>query len=205
MKVNAVINKPSLKLNNTNKSAVLSFLVIFIGVVSGAILYNFTDESLINELTALFIGNTTDLLNNNKPELFYGLIVDSLIYFALMLIFAMCVYGTPAVFIISFAKAMGLSFLTTDIYGSFGLEGIEYCLLILFPGKFVLIFAMILLTQNCFINSNNITKSINSDNNRVVDLKKYAIRTVVISGLIVVSAIIDFVTMISFSSLFEFG
>lgn len=205
MKVHAVINKPSIKIDNTNKSAIISFTVIFIGIVAGVVLYNFADKSLIEELRDLVIYNMTNLANKNKPELFYGLIADNVIYFAFTLIFAMCVFGTPAVFFITFSKAMGLGLLTTDIYSSFGLEGIEYCLLILFPGKFVLIFAMILLTQNCYVNSNSITKSINPDNGRVVDLRKYAMRTVVIFMLIIFSSTIDFVVMISFSSLFEFG
>lgn len=205
MKVHAVINKPSIKFDNTNKSAIISFSVIFIGIVAGVVLYTFADKSLIKEVTDLFIGNTTDFANNNKPEIFYGLVVDNLIYFALMHIFAMCVFGTPAVFFITFAKAMGLGFLTAIIYASFGLEGIEYCLMILFPGKFIMILVMILLTQNCYVNSNSITKSINPDNGGVVDLRKYALRTIVIFVLIVFSAAIDFVATISFSSLFEFG
>ena len=84
------------------------------------------------------------------------------------------------------------------------LKGIEYCLLVLFPGKFIMLFAMILLSQNCLITSNNIRLSARGNKDRVVELDKYILRTVFIAMIILVSSTVDFITIISFSSLFDF-
>lgn len=205
MKVSAVINKPKLKLDSTNKSALISALVIFVGVVVGIALYSALSENLKYELNDHFINYLSTFSQKNKPELISGLIFQNIIYFVLMLIFSVCLYGTLAIFMISSLKAVGLGILTTHIYCKFALKGIEYCLLVLFPGKFILILAMLLLTQNCYVNSNSILRVMRNQEDRVVDMKKFSLRSAVIFLLLLISSTVDFISAVSFSQLFEFA
>ena len=205
LKVKAVINKSDFRLNISNKSAIISSIVILAGIVFGVILYSLSDKSLVLELKEDFVGFVLNLKNKNNPEIFAGLFFQNVIYCLIMIIFSLCVYGTPAVLLISFIKAMGLGLLTTCIYDSFLLKGVEYCLLVFFPGKVFLIFAMILLTQNSYINSNLITVSFKGNSERGGSLKKFALRTLVIIVIITMSNILDCLTSVLFSSLFEFA
>lgn len=205
MKVSAVINKQKFKFSNTNKSAVISALVIFIGIVSGIVLYKATQTYFEDELSVRFTQYLNEFANKNNPELFSGLLLKDVLYFVLMVIFSLCIYGSGAVFIISCLKSMGLGLLTMYIYDAFALKGVEYCLMVFFPGKFIMIFAMILLTQNCYLNSNSIVKTVKNSGDGVVDLKKFCLRTLVIFLLIIISDIVDYLTVICFSSLFQFA
>ena len=205
MKVSAVITKPTLSLDNTKKSAIISATIIAIGLIVGSVIYLLCDNEITEALLDYLIGFTTDFSNKNKPEIFSGLVLQNLIYYIMMLFFGTSVIGTPAVFMISFIKTVGLSFLTTYIYDVFVLKGIEYCLLVIFPGKFFLIFAMVLLTQNCYCTSIDIMKCINGKDSRGVNFKKFTIRSLLILIILVVSATIDFLMIISFSSLFDFS
>ncbi len=204
MKVKAVINKHDLKLNNTNMSAILSAVVIFAGVVSGVLLYAVSDKSVMQELYDHFIHFTENISNKNNPEIFSGLVLQNAVYCIFMLIFSLCVYGTPAVLFLSFIKTMGLGLLTTSVYDLFALKGIEYCLLVFFPGKIILILAMVMFTQNCYVNSLCITRSLKAIDERGVSLKKFILRTIVILTIVALSGVVDFVALILFSSLFEF-
>ena len=204
MKVKAVINKPEIKLDSTGKSSVVSAVVIFSGVIAGIALYIVSDEALLEDLGNRFILFANEFINKNKPEIFSGLIFQDIIYCAFMLVFAFCIFGTPIVFLLSFIKAMGLGLLTTYIYDIYALKGIEYCLLVIFPGKLILIFAMILLTQNCYVNSTQMTKKLLYQSDGGVSLKKYILRTQIILIVIIISSITDFITLNSFSSLFGF-
>ena len=204
MKINAVISKSSVNVDSTYKSAIISAITIAVGIIFGAIIYILSKDNLNSSLVEYFINFSTDFSNKNKPEILSGIILSHIPYFIMMIIFGTSVVGTPAVILLTNIKSMGIGLLTTYIYSSFSLKGIEYCLLVMFPGKFILIFAMILLTQSCFVTSNDIIQRLKNKEGRVVSLEKFAVRSILIFGLIILSALIDFLANISFSSLFNF-
>ena len=204
MKINAVISKSSVNVDSTYKSAIISAITIAVGIIFGAIICILSKDNLNLSLIEYFINFSTDFSNKNKPEILSGIILSHIPYFIMMIIFGTSVVGTPAVILLTNIKSMGIGLLTTYIYSSFSLKGIEYCLLVMFPGKFVLIFAMILLTQSCFVTSNDVRHCLTNKEGRVVSLEKFAIRSILIFGLIILSALIDFLAIISFSSLFNF-
>ena len=208
MKISAVIRNPSKDVFNTiseNKSSVQSTVIIVLGIISGALLYVINTESLTGDLFKYFISYSMDFAHKSKPEIFSGLLLPDIIYFIIMLILGTCAFGTSAVICISLVNSTGLGMLLTYIYDNFALKGIEYCLMVLLPGKFLLVLAMILLTQNSVVTSKSIRESVYTKNDRVVDFKKYTIRALVILAIILLSTLIDFLAIISFSSLFEFG
>ena len=204
MKINAVISKSSVNVDSTYKSAIISAITIAVGIIFGAIICILSKDNLNSSLVEYFINFSTDFSNKNKPEILSGIILSHIPYFIMMIIFGTSVVGTPAVILLTNIKSMGIGLLTTYIYSSFSLKGIEYCLLVMFPGKFILIFAMILLTQSCFVTSNDIIQRLKNKEGRVVSLEKFAVRSILIFGLIILSALIDFLANISFSSLFNF-
>lgn len=205
MRVNAVINKPSFSVDTAKKSAIISSLIIASGIVVGTLIYQLSSKQISSELFDSFVRFSTDFSNKNKPEIFSGLVLQNLSYYLLMIVFSVSALGTPAILFFSFVKSMGLGMLTTHIYDAYALKGIEYSLLVLFPGKIFLIFAMILLTQNCYVMSVDISRSLRNKSEGGVEFRKFALRALLILIVITMSGIIDFVTVISFSSLFDFS
>ena len=199
-----MISKPTVNIDSSKKSAFISASVIAVGIIAGTCIFVFSKESISNSLFDYFVNFSTDFSNKNKPEILSGIILSHISYFVMMLIFGTSVVGTHAVIILTCVKSMGIGVLTTYIYSAFSLKGIEYCLLVLFPGKSILIFAMILLTQSCYVASNNIRESIKIREGRVVSFDKFVLRALFIFFLIMISSVIDFITIISFSSLFDF-
>ncbi|MBO5936971.1 MAG: stage II sporulation protein M [Clostridia bacterium] len=205
MKVSAVISRPDIRIDSTNKSAIVSGAVISAGIILGAALYVFAKDSLTGDLFDYFISFSVDFSNKNKPEIISGLIMQNIIYFVLMLIFGTSVIGSPAVYFLSLLKTSGLGLLIAYIYDCYALKGIEYCLLVMFPGKFLLIFAMVLLTQNCSHMSTGIYQCIKNTESRGADIRKFSARSVLILIILLISSLVDFVALISFSSLFDFS
>lgn len=208
MKVSAVIKNPAkdiIQTMNENKSAVISSLIIISGIITGVLIYVVNNENLSNDLMEYFLKFNTDFSHKNKPEIFSGLLLPDLIYLTSMSILGTCAFGAPIVILISIINSMGLGTLTAYIYDSFALEGIEYCLIVLLPGKFLLILAMILLTQNCTVTSKHIKNSIFNKDNRVVDFRKYTARIIVIAIILLLSTLVDYITLTSFISLFNFN
>ena len=208
MKVSAIITNPNkdlMKTINENKSAVHSALIIISGIVCGVLLYVFNAENLTSDLFEYFISFSMDFSHKSKPEIFSGLILPDLIYLIAMTTLGTCAFGTTCVICLSLINSMGLGMLIAYIYDSFALKGIEYCLIVLLPGKFLLILALILLTQNCAITSKLIKQSAKNKSDRVVDFRKYIIRIFIITTIMFLSALVDFLTVTAFSSLFEFS
>lgn len=204
MKINAVISKPTVKYNIADKTAILSAGVITISIIVGAIIYSIVRSDVTDTLCEYFLRFTTDFTNKNKPEIISGLFLSNIPYLILMFIFGTSYIGVPAVFLLSAVKSIGLGMLTTFIYDTYSLKGVEYCLLVLFPGKFIFIFAMILLTQNCCINSMNVKQMIREKKDGVVQSDKYILRYILLLIAFMLSSAVDFLTIKVFSTLFNF-
>lgn len=205
MKINAVISKPTVKINSANKTAIASAVIIAVGIIIGSLTISVSDESIIAKLMDYFISFATDFTNKNKPKILSGIMLSNLPYLISMLILGTSVFGTPAVVLLTAGKSVGMGLLTTYIYSAYSLKGIEYCLLVFLPGKIVMIFAMILLTQNCILTSMSIWQSTKTQGSGVVAIDKFMLRSVFIVSLFLLSALIDFLAIISFSQLFDFS
>lgn len=205
VKINAVITKPTIRLDYANNTAILSAAVIAAGILTGSLVYFVTYNEDINSLCEYFLTFITDFSKKNKPEIFSGLILSDLPYLVMMLILGTSVIGTPGILALTYIKSIGIGLLITYIYDSFALKGLEFSLLVLMPGIFVLIFAMILLTQSCFVNSQNINKALNNKENGVLPHQKFFIRSLIIISIFIFSSVLDCVTLTGFSSLFDFS
>lgn len=205
MKINAVIganrfkeNKSVLKDYGTTISTVL---ILSLSIISGVIFYTFCNELFDAELSILFNNYTETFINKSKPEILSGLLLGNIIYFLLMILFSTSVIGAPFIYFVSALKVMGIGTIIAYIYSAFGLKGIEYSILIIFPGKFFLILSMIILIDSSVYMCTNIRKN---QKENAVDLKKQVIRVVFVLLFMLVSSVIDFITLSVFSDLFQF-
>ena len=204
MKINAVISKPNISPLKSDKTAIFSAIIIVIGIIVGVVLYFYSDSKILDSLCDYFFTFTSDFSNKNKPEILSGIIIVNIPYFFIMLFLGTSTIGGAISLLITAFKSIGISFLTTYIYHNFTLKGIEYCLLILFPGKFLLILAMLMLTKNSLETSMKIYRKIHLNQDSEIRFDKYILRSAVIFLIIILSAFIDFFTMTCFSALFDF-
>lgn len=208
MKINAVIlrNRNSENIfGSGNIRIYISFFVIAAGLVSGSLIYLFTSETLGGSIWNIFVGFFTDFSSKSNPEIISGLILSELPYFIVMFVLGFSVIGYPLVLILSFIKSMGPTFLFAYLYSSFGLKGAEYVFLVHSIGKIVMLLGVMMMTQSCFTMSMTLKNQL-TDNNKDCknELKKYIIRSLVIFGIFLLSSLINFLTITSFSSLFSF-
>ena len=78
------------------------------------------------------------------------MLVSSLPYVILMILFGTSAYGTAVIAIISFIKVIGLGILSSFLYSSYALKGIEYSFLVFFPGKFTFILSVLFMMNTCY-------------------------------------------------------
>ncbi len=205
MKVSAVIAPNKLNFKQQNTSVLLSFLPIALGLITGSVIYMLCEDYLTGKLWDYFIGFTAEFSHKNGPEIISGLIVSNISYITLMFFFGTGAFGAPIVLMLSFIKSAGLSLTATYIYATYALEGIEYCLLVFFPGKVLMLFSMLLITQSSFATSREVGRIIKGTAESEVRLDRYILRSSLILAIFVLSSLVDFLMIISFSSLFSFS
>ena len=207
MKINAVITARRIKMPENkfyNISAFISAIPIGMGIIFGCVVYLLFGEQIKGELWDFFISFTTEFIGKTKTEILTGLILSNVPYLLFMYLFGTNLRGTYLTFTLSFFKSFGLGLLSSYIFSTYALKGIEYCLLIFFPGKVLMIFSMLLLTDNCYNASLKLSDKVKEKNDSHIDLIRYDLRTIFISVLVVLSCVVDFVMIICFSTLFDF-
>lgn len=209
MKINAVITTNKLKSTKkafSENSAILSsFLSVCFGIVAGCILNIINTDTVFESIQEYFVNFATQFSYKAKAEIFSGLLISNIPYFILMLILGASTIGSFTVYVISFFKSAGIGAVATYLYSTYSLRGIEYCLLVFFPAKILLIFGILLLTTSCYANSKNIVLLIKNSAENKIEMNKYFLRSFFIYLVFVISSIVEFIAITSFSSLFSFN
>lgn len=207
MKVSAVINAKKFSTRQLHKlpSAFVSFIPIALGLIFGSIIFNFSGDSIFSSLKTYFLSFSTDFSNKSTLEIISGMLLTYLPYFIMMVIFGMCALGTAPVFVLSFFKSAGIAMTATYIYSVYALKGVEYCLLIFYPGKILSLLGMLMLTHSCYFMSTGISRLIKGTGNTEVEIEKYILRSLLIGAIFILSSLVDFLMIKCFSSLFSFS
>lgn len=208
MKVRAVISTGKIKTHDFETGKINLFLVaacMAAGIMSGCATYIIFADVIKGELWNCFIGFSTDFASKTYPEIFSGLLLSNLPYLLIMYLTGTNTKGCYLSLVFTFLKTYGLGLVSTYIFCCFALKGIEYCLLIFFPGKIFLIFAILLLTENCCNMSYKINCVAKQKYSSQTDPTRYNLRTAFVLLIIILSAVIDLIMIICFSSLFNFN
>lgn len=206
MKINAVISSDIIKRNGffKDKIQIFCFLVLSSALITGTILYVLSEEYLTEDMFRYFTGFYLDFSSKTTLEVFSGIILSHLPYVLLMIVFGTSSVGCYFVAAISFIKASGMGLISAYLYSSFGLKGIEYALLIFFPGKFLMIFS-ILFIMHSGINNALYVKGLTKGEYRAEKSSNlYAVKAVTAVLLFILSSLVDCFLAVSFSSLFVF-
>lgn len=200
MRINSVVLSFKNKIVFKDKNIIISFMSIFFGLIFGVIIYIISYESDLSELFELMTGFRTDFADKNPLEIFSGFALSGLPYYIAMFVVGGSIFGKGLGVIMTTLKAMGLSVITSFLYCNMGLRGLEYALLIFFPGKTVFIFSLLLTTVTTMEMSDSITECNKSDLTR--NIKSYIIKFVIILLLLLLSWTIDCICYSVFSDLF---
>ena len=183
-----------------NKNLIAAFFSVFSGLILGVVAFITISETESIDLLNLLVKFNTDFSDKSKLELFCGIALSGLPYYFAMLIVGGSIFGRLLCEIFTSVKAMGISIVASFLYANMGLKGLEYALLVFFPGKVILIFALLFITATSIEMSKSITVKDKTDLSLAI--KGYIIKYAVILLLFILSWGIDFLCNIIFSDLF---
>ena len=186
-----------------DKGLLAAFISSLTGIISGTLIYTFF---LINEnpIFDVFHSFYTDFKDKTDIEAFSGIVVVILLYFFVLFISGSSFMGKYLCVSATFFKAVGIGALISFLYSEYGLKGLEYVLLVFFPGKCILLFAAILMTKNSFDMSNTVKNGMSEKGSIASFVKMYYVKSLLSLIIFIVSATADFLLIKIFSDLFDF-
>ncbi len=204
MKINAVVfSVKSLLIKD--KGLLSAFVTIFAGILVGVLTYAFALNNSKIELFELFVSFNTEYINKTNIEIFSGIALNVLIYYFVLFLSGTSFLGRYICMTASFVKVAGISALISYLYVQYGLKGLEYVLLVFFPGKCILISAAVIMTKTSY-DMSCIVKSGTTEKGSTAPIKKiYYFKSLIFGMLFVLSATVDFLSLKIFSGLFDFS
>lgn len=187
-----------------DKALISAFFAALTGVLTGALIYGFKLNNTNNPLFDLFISFNTDFTGKSQAEIFSGIAISVLVYFLALFLSGTSFTGKYLCIFATFFKMLGIGAFISFLYVKYGLKGLEYVLLVFFPGKTILFFSSLFMTKNSFDMSNNVKNGIYEKGSSTDFIKTYYLRSMIILFVFLLSAVVDFVTIKVFSPLFDF-
>ena len=187
-----------------DKGLLWAFVAIFAGIISGSLLYALILHSGNNGIFQLFITFNIDFINKSELEIFSGITLNVLLYFMALFISGCCFNGKPLCVFITFIKMLGIGATVTYLYAQYELKGLEYVLLVFFPGKILLLFSSMLMTKSCFEMSSLVKNGISEKGSGASVIKLYYLKSLIYMLVFMLSAATDYIAIKIFSGLFDF-
>ena len=191
------------KLTLSDKLLLVSGLVIMLGIMTGVLLFRTNSSYMSGELCKYFLSFSTDFSGKSYIEILSGFLSVNIIFYCIMTVMGTSALGEIPIILMTFLQATGIGSLTSYLFTSYGIRGFEYFLLVLFPGKVVLLIGSLLLTQNCIKSVIQIRQGLKQASHEQYSLKLYLIRSLFILAIIIASCLIDSVTIKLFAPLFS--
>ncbi len=154
MKIKAVfMSRPKSKSRRAfSKEKTNNYTLIFFlsaAVILGVIIFAVNKSSIVNEFSEPYVYFLDSLATKSKPDIFLGLIKNTLSYVLLVLLFSTSAIGDILIYLLSFIKLAGMSAFTAFLYSRFGIAGIKYCFAVYIPGKCLFTVATLILIDLC--------------------------------------------------------
>lgn len=186
-------------LNIKDKNLIWSFAVILLGIIFGIFLYICSKTFLDVKLNDLFINFSENIAINNFLEKLHIIILGNIILFLCLIICGGSLFGRWLCPLLIIFKVSGISIIICHLYSTYGLTGLEYVLLVFFPGKILLIYALLFMCKSSISMSEKIRQTAN--NNYTREIKTYYLKCIYTLLLVLLSSLTDCICINLFSGI----
>lgn len=190
-----------------NKSLTVLACILLLGIFLGSLSVGAMKTTVINKIGVLFLDN---FKNRSSEPLFFIFIssLSSVFIFVLLAFFmGLSVWGFIMVPFVPLVRGICIGFTQSYLYSQYGLYGIAFQLVVLFPGIFVSSIAILLITKEAMALSHSLSNVFifNETNyKKRSEFKTYLFRGSCVFALTTLSAIIDTVLNFAFLRFFSF-
>ena len=187
---------------------ILFMLMLFAGITVGALCGRTADKQLMEDLDIIFLTNFKVRCSQGVLDAFVASFASAFIFILVIFLLGLSVWGGFISAAVPFIKGYGYGLATGYLYGTYGLTGILYNILIILPGAFLCSAVIAAAAQEAFRSSTKIISifrktAVSDDPN--IQMKKYMLSMLWLLFIAAVSSAIDMLFSLMFSWLFNFS
>ncbi|HZK21272.1 MAG TPA: stage II sporulation protein M [Oscillospiraceae bacterium] len=197
-----------LKIPQINYKPIVFFLFLFAGLIIGVICIKYGVKSFVDLAASIFEQARLENSEKGIAGLFFSSLLSSICFLFASFIIGLCAVGIPFLPIIPFIKGLYYGAFGGYMYCTYGVTGIGYCALIIYPAAAIMITALIYgCTESMMMSADicgillNKTIGMNSKD----ALKMYCIRYAILILVLVLAAIVSTAFFKLFGSYFAFS
>lgn len=180
-----------------NKLLVFLSLVLLFGIFLGSNIEEFIKNQTLEEITSMFLNN---FKNRVSQPIFYVFVssLSSVFLFILVSFFmGLSIWGFLFVPLVPFFRGLSIGLVQNYLYSQYGLKGLLFQLIVLFPGIFISSIAILLMSKESMLISQAFSNILifrsNSKYEKKSDLKTYMVKVGVVLSIALGSVIVDII------------
>ncbi|MGN0470965.1 MAG: hypothetical protein ACI4GV_08645 [Acutalibacteraceae bacterium] len=199
------INRNDIK---TNAVFAVFCILVFIGIISGALSGKNADSELLKRLDFIFLTNFDVRCSRGVLSAFVSSFASSFLFLLVIFLLGLSVWGGTVVAAIPFFKGYGYGLSVGWLYCNYGFYGVLYNILIILPGAFLCSAVIAAASDSAFKNSLKLmsycSRTVSADSIHI-NMKRYLISMLWFLILAAVSAAADMFFSLCFSWIFSFS
>lgn len=187
---------------------ILMFSILLLsGLLIGVLVAKNGNESILAQVSRMFDSFYSVRENQSIGASVINSLKVSCAFWLINVLFGLCIIGIPFVTAIPVIRGLGIGLVTGYIYSIYGIKGIGYCFLIIFPGALISFIALIYAVSDSFkMSLYTLSSCLNSGAPKggAEKIKIFAVRQIFYLMLFAVSAFIDGIVNKLFAGVFNF-
>lgn len=188
----------------SNKSPLAITILFITGIILGTITINKHNEFILIKTAEIFKDYLAVQAGQSLFALFMNSVFKFSIYILMIYILGLCAIGSPLICALPLIRGLGAGLISGYLYSAYALKGIGYCVLIMYPGLLISVFAMIIGCSKGIEMSYDLLRAVTAGQPCVeTGLKKYTSRFFVILAVTVAAALTDTVCYALFMRFFN--
>ena len=187
----------------------LVFLGLFLiaGLILGVIFIRNADYSLLKTLDFVFFSNVKARSALPVLSIFVASLASSFLFLLFCFLCGLSMWGAYCVPLAPLFRGFGMGITAGYLYAAYGFQGFLFHLAVILPGAFICLIAILIASRESMLFSKKIhlgRKTEEQEAQPKNNVRHFFIRFSILTGILIIGALVDVLTTVCFSGLFVF-
>ena len=187
----------------------LVFLGLFLiaGLILGVIFVRNADYSLLKTLDFVFFSNVKARSALPVLSIFVASLASSFLFLLFCFLCGLSIWGAYCVPLAPLFRGFGMGITAGYLYAAYGFQGFLFHLAVILPGAFICLTAILIASRESMLFSKKIhlgRKTEDQEAQPKNNVRHFFIRFSILTGILIIGAVVDVLTTVCFSGLFVF-
>lgn len=191
------------------QQCLLVFLGLFLiaGLILGVIFIRNADYSLLKTLDFVFFSNVKARSALPVLSIFVASLASSFLFLLFCFLCGLSIWGAYCVPLAPLFRGFGMGITAGYLYAAYGFQGFLFHLAVILPGAFICLIAILIASRESMLFSKKIhlgRKTEEQEAQPKNNVRHFFIRFSILTGILIIGALVDVLTTVCFSGLFVF-